>query len=462
MSILTREPAAASVPPAFPAAVRRLRHALDASAPAIGTSVLVAASLWFSLAPSLLPRTSVTQGVVCGLAITLALAGRAVVRRLRAARRAPASGEAEVRCLAAAVAAASVLVAGTGAHRWQSALRETMGQPPIGLRYWLEVCATATVVAASAILACRATRVLVRRRTVRRVTAMAGTGLLAAWFGFGSAVFLPPAGSANATASSSLPSAPGLAGSEASLVGWDTLGREGRRFVSLAEPDSAVRTYIGLASAPDVPSRAALAVRELERAGGFDRAHVVLAVPTGSGWVDAQAVEGFEAQWGDDVAIVAQQYSDAPSWMTFLTDRDAASDSARALTSAVRAHIDTLPASQRPELHLYGQSLGASGAAAALPDTEQGPCAGFLAGPPAGIDIPGGTVLANTSDPVVWWEPALLWSPPDLSHARADAPVPAWLPVVTFAHTTVDLLTSLDAAPGHGHRYGRDQADCAA
>lgn len=460
MTILTRNPAGESVPPSSPGAAQRLRHALTASAPRLGTSFAITVALGFSLAPSLLPRTSSTQGTVCGLTIVLALAILAAVRRLRTRRGAPASVEAEVRYLAAAVAAASVVVAGTGAHHWQNALRETMGQAPIGLRYWLEVSATTTVVAAVLIFTGRAIRAIVTHRNGRRIAATVVSGALAAWFVFGSALLRPAPGDADPAAAEPLPAAAGVSGSEDSLVGWDTLGREGRRFVSIASTGSAVRTYVGLDSAPDVASRAALAVRELERSGGFDRAHLVLAVPTGSGWVDAQAVEGFEAQWGDDVAIVAQQYSDAPSWMAFLTDRDAASDSARALGDAVRAHLETLPPSDRPELHVYGQSLGASGAAAAVPDTEPGSCATLLAGPPAGTRIPGGTVLANTSDPVVWWEPSLLWSPPDLSHARVDAPLPVWLPVVTFAHATVDLLTALEASPGHGHRYGQDQATC--
>ncbi|MHC3368885.1 alpha/beta-hydrolase family protein [Rhodococcus aetherivorans] len=72
----------------------------------------------------------------------------------------------------------------------------------------------------------------------------------------------------------------------------------------------------------------------------------------------------------------------------------------------------------------------------------------------------GAIVTANTSDPVVWWQPSLLWSPPDLSRARRDAPVPRWLPVVSFVQATLDLPVALDAAPGHGHRYGPDQARC--
>src|SRR3954465_11874082 len=79
------------------------------------------------------------------------------------------------------------------------------------------------------------------------------------------------------------PSAPERSGSPASLVPWNDLGLQGRNFVGTgptAEELTAfsggpaqepVRAYVGLATAPDVGDRAALAVRDLERAGGFDR-----------------------------------------------------------------------------------------------------------------------------------------------------------------------------------------------
>ncbi|WP_172603604.1 alpha/beta-hydrolase family protein, partial [Rhodococcus ruber] len=255
------------------------------------------------------------------------------------------------------------------------------------------------------------------------------------------------------------PVAATAAGSPSSLVAWQSLGDEGRRFVSADA--RAIRTYVGLGSAPDVRSRAALAVRELERAGGFARAHVVVVVPTGSGWVDPGAVRGFAALFGGDVALVAQQYSSAPSWVTFLFDRDAAAESARALLTSVRSRIDALDPVRRPQVHVYGQSLGAVGGSAALASTATGPCAAIWAGPPAGaVRTDGAAVTANTSDPVVWWRPSLLWSPPDLSRARRDAPVPRWLPVVSFVQATLDLPVALDAPPGHGHRYGPDQARC--
>jgi uncharacterized membrane protein len=251
-----------------------------------------------------------------------------------------------------------------------------------------------------------------------------------------------------------------VSGAPGSLVPWDSLDTQGRRFVTGAA-ESAVRVYVGLASAPDTRSRAALAVRELERTGGFDREHLVVAVPTGSGWVDGHALDGFEGAWGDDVAIVAQQYSDTPSWVTFLFDRDAAAETGRILVTAVREHLAALAPEQRPALHVYGQSLGAVGGSAAFADTVPGPCEALWAGPPAGaVHTAGATVLANTSDPVVWWQPSLLWSPPDLSRAHRDAPVPPWLPVIGFLQTTVDLLTALESTPGHGHRYGREQARC--
>ena len=142
---------------------------------------------------------------------------------------------------------------------------------------------------------------------------------------------------------------------------------------------------------------------ELDRVGGFTRNSVVVAVPTGSGWIDTHAVDGIEQRFGGDVAIVGQQYSDAPSWATFLFSRDDAEESATALFTAVGSHIAAMPAEDRPDLFLYGQSLGAVGGSAALTEalSEGSPttaCDVLWAGPPAGATrTDGATVLANTS-----------------------------------------------------------------
>ncbi|WP_241199145.1 alpha/beta-hydrolase family protein [Rhodococcus sp. NJ-530] len=58
---------------------------------------------------------------------------------------------------------------------------------------------------------------------------------------------------------------------------------------------------------------------------------------------------------------------------------------------------------------------------------------------------------------MVWWSPALATQKPDLSRAVQDAPIPQWIPGVTFLQTTVDTLGSLGVPAGHGHRYGTDQ-----
>lgn len=420
------------------------------------TILTVVLATVISLAPPLLPRQSVVQGVVTGLFVVIALTVlRLVVVARRRTGRPPRPARPELRVPVALVGGSVVLVAAAGAHRWQNGLREAMSVPAVDVCWWLEALAVAIVVVAALLALPRLVHLLSRRGVAVAVAATLGIG---ATVGIGATAAFSPGGAIDTVASPTALSV-GLSGGVGSAVSWNRLGREGQKFVSLPAEGSPIRIYVPLSAAPDPSARAEFAVDELRRARAFDRPHLVVAVPTGSGWVDAAAVRGFENRWGDDVAIVAQQYSDMPSWATFVLDRGAAEEEARALVTALRAHLSTLPDERRPALHVYGQSLGATGASAVF-DDEPEPCALFLAGPPAGVRTDGASVRANTSDPVVWWQPSLLWSPPDLSHARADAPTPPWLPLVSFVNTTVDLLTSLEAAPGHGHRYGDDQARC--
>src|SRR3954452_3959488 len=128
------------------------------------------------------------------------------------------------------------------------------------------------------------------------------------------------------------PTAAERSGSPASLVPWADLGLQGRNFVgkgptpeelagfSGRRAQEPVRAYVGLASATDVGDRAALAVRELERTGGFDRAVLVVVTTTGTGWVDPAASDSLEYEFNGDTAMVAMQYSYLPSWMSFLVD----------------------------------------------------------------------------------------------------------------------------------------------
>ena len=107
-------------------------------------------------------------------------------------------------------------------------------------------------------------------------------------------------------------------GGPGSLVPWDSLGWQGRKFTGTGpgtgptageiakfthhpamEP---IRAYVGLASAADTESRAALAVRELQREGGFTRKNLLVVTTTGSGWVDPALVDSFEYLSGGDCA----------------------------------------------------------------------------------------------------------------------------------------------------------------
>ena len=81
-----------------------------------------------------------------------------------------------------------------------------------------------------------------------------------------------------------------------SLASWQSLGHQGRVFVSAGptvqqlsrfsgkpavEP---IRAYAGLHSADGIKATAALAARELQRTGGLNRAVIAVATTTGTGW----------------------------------------------------------------------------------------------------------------------------------------------------------------------------------
>lgn len=439
---------------AIPSTGVRAHHFSWAGAlPRVGTSLAVSGGTVVSLAPSLLPRSAPVQGVLTGVLVAALWGSTALIGRLRPNARPGTT----TRLVAVVAAAVAVVWAVACADRWQNSLRAAMALPSVGAAHWTQVGLWAAAVCLVSAGITRGLAAGARRLGAVRSTALAVIVAALTWF-----VAVPGATSAAADhfRATSTVVDPGLVtGDHNSLVPWTTLGAEGRRFVAGTSDPRSIRTYVGLDSAPDVDARAALAVRELERAGGFTRGHVVVAVPTGSGWIDGEAARGIERRFSGDVATVGQQYSYAPSWVTFLFGRTDAKMSARALFAAVSTHVAALPPQERPMVHVYGQSLGSVGGSAIFDDvTGPAACSVLWAGPPAGaVHLGGATVLANSSDPVVWWSPALLTNAPDLTRARVDAPVPQWIPFVSFVQTTVDLVFSLDAPAGHGHRYGDDQ-----
>lgn len=438
-------------------------RSLEITLPRFGTSIAVGVGVVMSLGPGLLPRTPSAQGMLTALLVLVALGVAALVRMLLRLTRFGGFTSRWGRASAAVVAVLAVSTAMGYAEHWQNELRSAMGVAGIGPAYWGQWALWTAGIAGVVLMVCRGARWVVRRLGRAR-SVVAGVALLVAL----QAIVVPAVvdwrRSAYAASNSFVdpelvqPESPSRSGSPVSMASWPSLGAQGRRFVA-GSPARTARIYVGLNSAVDLDTRVALAIRELERTGGLYRGNIVVTVPTGSGWIDGDAARGLDERFGGDVALVGLQYSDAPSWVTFLFGRRAAEDSARALFEAVEQRISALP--HPPKLYIYGQSLGALGGSSVFADDadqDRRTCGALWAGPPAGQAHHGrATVLANASDPVVHWSPALLWRAPDLTGTRPDAPVPQWLPVISFLQTSVDLLGALDAPPGHGHRYGTDQ-----
>lgn len=533
-------------PEAAPARRRHRPRPPSAAGVVVGTLFAMLA-----MTPSLLPRDWLFQALVSGISaalgygigVLLAWALRHVPawRRLVAAarHRVPPRVRTAARpwllpALAVGVVAALTLMLVNGS-RWQREMTEAIGMPGPSTGDWLRAGPLLVLVAAAFVLLARGLRwVGLRverglRRWLRFPRLLAGTVavVLVAVLTvvLVNDVLLGRALSAvdGAFALANTEDHPGVtqpeaaerSGSPESVVPWDTLGREGRRFVATGPtPDelaaasttgdtrTPIRVFAGLDSADTPEGRAALAVEDLERAGAFDRAVLLLVTTTGSGWVNDAAVSALELMHGGDTATVATQYSYLPSWLSFLVDRSRAADEARALATAVEARVAELPADDRPQLLAYGESLGSFGSESAYDsladirdrtdgvlwvgppnsnpvwhalmerrdpgttsaapvyasgllvrfagDTEQ------MATPPTAWEEPRVLYLQHASDPIVWWGPDLLLSRPDWlaePHTGEGGLSMTWYPLVTFWQLTFDLVNSKSVPDGHGHNY---------
>ncbi len=494
-----------------------------------------------SFTPSLVPRPGVFQGVVAGIAgaigYGMGVLGARVWREFadRPARR-PRPRSWRLFLIAAPVLLLVWFLLG---QRWQGQIRDLVGAEPEALGSKLLAPVAAAVVFVGLVAAARGIRrffwwvagllgrwmgwraaralgwVLAAAVTVGLFSGVLVDGVLAVT----DRIFAVRDGTTSDTAVQ--PTTPLRSGGPGSLVGWDTLGYQGRNFVgqgptaaeigafSGALAPTPIRAYAGIASAGNVEDRARLAVDDLERAGGFDRSYLLVAGTTGTGWVDPAAITSFEYETGGDSAAVAIQYSYLPSWASFLVDQERAQEAGRALFDAVYQKWSALPAGQRPKLYVFGLSLGSYAAESAFSgeaDMANRTNGILLAGPPAfnplnreftngrdpgspevqpvfrdgrtvrfandpavaippvGQDWAGTRVLylQHASDPIVWLSPDLILHRPDW---LAEPPGPdvtsemIWIPFVTFWQVTADMLEPVDTPPGHGHTYTLEFVD---
>jgi uncharacterized membrane protein len=476
-----------------------------------------------STTPSLLPRSCWMQalagGVLGAAGYLLGVAVHRTVRRIPGVGAAgPAPGLRRLLWSAGTVVTVwSVVYGGILQLRQYDAL----GLPRPPLWGYLVAAAGAVGVMTLLVAAARALRATARALTGRlghrlpypaaRLTAVISVAALllgvlpAGLFVLGDGAFRVV--DARAAATLTAPTPPELSGSTASLVRWSTLGHWGRAFVTSGPSvkqltafngrpaRQPVRVYVGLAAAPSLRSRVDLAVRELQRTGAFQRRILCVVTTTGTGWVDRRSVSPLEYMHNGDTATVAVQYSYLPSALSFVAVHGQAERASRELTTAVARRWAQMPPGHRPRLVVFGESLGAFGAAAAftgVPDIERRVDAALFIGPPTAGARPrrlvaGGTATAprsaagsgvrgangqpsappvvylrHDSDPVVRWSPRLLLIRPEWLGARRPVDVPAavrWLPLVTFVQVTVDLASANRMPPGNGHNYRGEAVD---
>ena len=272
---------------------RRFRYTLPGAWVA-----LVFACLAFT--PSLLPRSALLQGVVCGITAAigygLGVAG-AWTWRAFADRdpRPPRPGAWRVFAISAAVLLVVAIVLG---QWWQAQIRDLMGAPaPNPLLLVLLPLAAAALFTGLVALS-RSLRGVYHRVAVRLQRWMGPRAARAlGWVAVVTATWLVASGLLlnglasladrsfsvrNGTTAEGVeqPTSGLRSGGPGSLVSWESLGRQGRTIAgtgpsaaeiaawSGSEAKEPIRAYAGTVSATDVEERAELAVDDLERAGG--------------------------------------------------------------------------------------------------------------------------------------------------------------------------------------------------
>ena len=319
------------------------------------------------------------------------------------------------------------------------------------------------------------------------------------------------------------PFVPERSASPASPVTWESVGGQGRVFlgrgpsrldiaqVTGGEAMEPIRVYSGMPTGgAGIEQAAATVVAELRRTGAFDRAVILIAASTGSGWVDEWQVQPLEFLTRGNCATASLQYSYVPSALNWLTGLEPAQEASAVLFRAVRAELDAMDEADRPALFVCGESLGAfasqsvfSSVEEALSQVDGALWVGTPAFTPMHAELtsarhkgspevapvvyngrrvrfvnepsdlrtdlygrelgpwgfPRIVYAQHASDPVVWWNRKMLWTQPDWLRERAGrdvSPFVEFTRFVTFIQVLADLPVAGTAPGGHGHTYNEE------
>ena len=309
------------------------------------------------------------------------------------------------------------------------------------------------------------------------------------------------------------PTSPHVSSGPASAMPFDTLGKEGRRFVLMAlSPDditavmgepaiAPVRVVGGFESSTDIAERARLTIQDMHDTGAFERSLIVVGSPTGVGYFNYSIAEALEYLTRGDCAIVVPQYALVPSALA-LSQTTEAEELTRLVLAGIREAIADRP--NPPRVVLIGESLGANIALDLSADAsgrcripnlaELGVDAGLYLGVPfrtrtwnqwradvLAVDPEGLLHLVSQPDEI---DPPAPGESRHLMVIHHDDPVnkygfemvvraPWWMgppptrpplvpreakfrPITSFVLATVDLLNGMQSRPGTFVRRGHD------
>lgn len=490
----------------------------------------------FSLFPSMLPRNFILQSVVSAITLVIGYGiGTFFEWMWHYLQIPPLKGRTRkiIVFVLLVLIVFSVLSASKQAVGWQNSVREQFGLGRIGILYIVEVYGLTIILSALFLIIGRSIRKLYQflswqfsRFVPRRVAIVFGvivvfmfvnflyTGVLAKTF-FAVTNQMFSAADVKISPKFKQPTSELRSGSTASLVKWDNMGVQGRKFVATG-PSGAeissfsgvtakepIRVFAGLGSAKNFDERAKLVLDELKRTGAFERKSLLITTSTGTGWIDPKSVEPFEYINNGDSAVAGMQYSYLPSWISLLADQQTVKNSSRILFSTIYDYWSGLPAETRPKLYLYGLSLGSFGVEEVLNNVEfvNEPVSGaVLAGPPFvnelhrslensrnsdspawqpiinngstvrftssedALDKPAGNwgktkivYLQHATDPIVWFSQDLLARSPDWLEKGQRGPGITkdfvWVPIVTMWQMAADLPAAGSVKDGFGHNY---------